>query len=149
MKLATTAATCSLLIALFAGAALAATVSVGVTVEGGSGNDTLVGTANSDSIDGNAGNDQISGKAENDVLVGGSGKDNVSGGLGDDSIYVQGDTQRDVVVCSSGDDTAYVSSNDVVDNKRVSSIVEANSNTTSCETIVVQGGGSISSEATS
>lgn len=50
-------------------------VLVGNVINGGAGNDTIVGTTGIDVIDGGAGNDTITGGANNDVLNGGSGTD--------------------------------------------------------------------------
>jgi len=70
-----------------------------VWMEGGAGNDTLVGGAQKDKLDGGTGNDSILGGANNDtitggdgndVLDGGSGKDSVSGGMGTDIITSDG-----------------------------------------------------------
>ena len=47
----------------------------GTSLNGTSGNDTLVGTSGNDTIFGNSGNDWIEGRGGNDVLSGGSGMD--------------------------------------------------------------------------
>ena len=66
-----------------------------VVVNGGDGNDTLIGSRGDDSLDGGAGNDVIRGGAGHDTLFGNRGDDRVfgqggidelGGGLGDDRI---------------------------------------------------------------
>ncbi|WP_296611421.1 calcium-binding protein, partial [Sphingomonas sp.] len=57
--------------------------------EGGSGNDTFVGTADPEKINGNGGNDTLSGAGGNDVISGGAGADTINGGDGDDILFSQ------------------------------------------------------------
>lgn len=57
------------------------------TINGTSGDDTLVGTRASETINGGAGNDTISGGAGRDVINGGSGNDMLYGGAGKDWLY--------------------------------------------------------------
>ena len=66
-----------------------------VTVDGGAGNDKIIGGSNDDLLSGGAGddtilgmngNDSISGDDGNDVLVGGDGNDNLNGGNGRDIL---------------------------------------------------------------
>ena len=66
-----------------------------VRVEGGAGNDTLIGNAaintlwgglGNDRIDGGAGNDNLQGDDGDDVLIGGSGNDVLNGGVGIDTV---------------------------------------------------------------
>ena len=52
----------------------------GVVIDGGEGNDALVGTGNADTIIGGAGNDTITGGAGNDTITGGAGADVMTGG---------------------------------------------------------------------
>lgn len=52
----------------------------------GSGNDTIVGSANADELHGGPGNDTIGGGAGNDVLTGDSGNDILNGEAGDDTF---------------------------------------------------------------
>jgi Ca2+-binding RTX toxin-like protein len=59
---------------------------IGVTVDGGAGNDTLGGTASSDTICGGDGNDRILGRWGDDVLNSGEGSDTVNGGEGNDTV---------------------------------------------------------------
>ena len=56
------------------------------SISGGGGNDTLKGGDGNDSLNGGTGNDQLNGDAGNDVLTGGAGNDYLSGGAGDDSL---------------------------------------------------------------
>ena len=51
---------------------------------GGSGNDTITGSATADIIVGGEGNDSIAGAGGNDTLTGGAGADTLLGGLGND-----------------------------------------------------------------
>jgi len=55
-------------------------------IEGGSGNDLLVGNAGGNIIRGNGGNDDIYGLAGADVLEGGAGNDRLEGSGGDDTM---------------------------------------------------------------
>jgi Ca2+-binding RTX toxin-like protein len=55
-------------------------------VNGGSGNDIIVGDASGNVLNGNGGDDQISGGASNDSLNGGDGNDTIRGGDGNDAI---------------------------------------------------------------
>ena len=64
-------------------------------IQGGFGNDTLVGSAGAnliaggggaDAITGNAGNDTLLGDGGNDTLLGGDGNDSLRGGQGNDSM---------------------------------------------------------------
>jgi Ca2+-binding RTX toxin-like protein len=57
-----------------------------VLKSGGSGNDTLTGTAGNDSIDGGNGNDSLIGNAGNDTLIGGNGTDFLVGSAGNDLL---------------------------------------------------------------
>ncbi|WP_115559112.1 putative Ig domain-containing protein [Xanthomonas dyei] len=70
-----------------------ATFTDGVTLLGGSGNDSITGSLASDHIDGGF---------DNDVLVGGAGDDFISGGSGDDQIA--GGADNDVLSGADGND---------------------------------------------
>ena len=63
-------------------------------INGGSGNDDLVGFLGSDVINGGAGND---------IINGGGGADTLSGGAGDDTI--NGFGGNDTIIASTGNDT--------------------------------------------
>ena len=85
---------------------------VGVTIEGGNGNDTITGTINfSDMIDAGDGNDIVTvgsagvtadGGDGNDTLTGGVGADVLSGGDGNDEIH--GLTGADTIDAGNGHD---------------------------------------------
>jgi Ca2+-binding RTX toxin-like protein len=65
-------------------------------------------------VDGGAGNDRILGRSGQDVLIGGSGRDEVSGGGQDDRILTR-DGDVDVVRCGWGNaDTVLADRFDVV-----------------------------------
>ena len=70
-----------------------------LTVIGGDGNDSIVGTAFNDTVsggngddvvNGGAGNDSVAGDGGNDTLSGGSGNDQLIGGDGNDTLYSGG-----------------------------------------------------------
>lgn len=75
------------------------------TVDGGAGNDTLVGTGSADTIRGYGGNDTLYGGSGNDSLNGGTGNDRLEGGAGSDRLY--GDAGDDVLVGDAGADSLY------------------------------------------
>ncbi|WP_292103897.1 M10 family metallopeptidase C-terminal domain-containing protein [Brevundimonas sp.] len=64
----------------------------GSRLEGGGGNDTLIGDIGNDVLDGGTGND---------ILIGGLGDDIMMGGAGDDTYYV--DSIHDVVIERGGE----------------------------------------------
>ena len=68
-------------------------------IKGGNGNDVLYGRAGNDKIEGNAGNDLLDGGAGNDGLNGGYGSDALLGGTGNDLLNSK-DTCRDT--CDGG-----------------------------------------------
>jgi len=95
-----------------------------IVVLGGTGNDSLTGTAGVDVLDGNnssnqavadtdvlnglGGNDILYGRGGNDTLNGGTGDDQMTGGTGNDVYYV--DSAGDSVVEASGEGTDEVRS---------------------------------------
>jgi serralysin len=86
---------------------------VGVTglsyVDGGSGNDTIVGSNFADDLRGGTGNDTLTGGEGNDVLTGGAGTDIINAGGGDDRIIMAGtDGQSDTIAGGTGTDTVAV-----------------------------------------
>ncbi|MCA0919823.1 M10 family metallopeptidase [Pseudooceanicola nanhaiensis] len=90
------------------------TASLIENVEGGSGNDTILGNQAANVLDGNAGDDSILGgsgsdtlygKAGDDTLRGEGGADYVSGGTGNDLLY--GDGSVDTLIGGDGNDTLY------------------------------------------
>jgi Ca2+-binding RTX toxin-like protein len=64
-------------------------------------------------LEGRGGDDVLRGLGGNDRLVGGSGRDRLFGGAGNDRLLAH-DSQRDVVDCGPGRDTAIVDRKDVV-----------------------------------
>jgi len=76
-----------------------------MSIDGTSGNDTLIGTEGPDTINGLAGLDSLSGLGGDDLLDGGAGADTMLGGLGNDTFIV--DDAGDVVVenAAEGNDT--------------------------------------------
>jgi Ca2+-binding RTX toxin-like protein len=97
--------------------------SVGLSLYGGDGRDTVIGSASRDTLDGGSGadllrggggsdqilagqqNDRLEGGAGKDILIGGSGDDVVLGGSGDDAV--QGDGGNDTIIGGAGNDTIY------------------------------------------
>lgn len=78
---------------------------------GGSGNDTIFGSAVANVLSGGAGNDTLAGLAGNDVLIGGDGEDALAGGTeddhliggaGDDTLF--GNSGNDLIEGGAGDD---------------------------------------------
>jgi Ca2+-binding RTX toxin-like protein len=78
---------------------------IGATVNGGDGNDRIIGTDKADSITGGAGNDWIFARGGNDVVNGGDGNDVLLGGAGNDTIH--GDAGNDLIDGSTGDDSIF------------------------------------------
>jgi len=66
-----------------------------ITVDGGAGNDVLVGSFGDDTLSGGAGDDRINGQDGNDLILGGGGDDTVNGNRGNDTE-----------ILGAGDDTA-------------------------------------------
>ena len=73
-----------------------------VTLFGGSGNDTLIGTNSGDALNGEAGDDSITGNDGNDAINGGTGNDKLFGNAGNDSLI--GDTGNDAFDGGAGTD---------------------------------------------
>jgi Ca2+-binding RTX toxin-like protein len=63
-------------------------------LDGGAGNDVLVGGGGSSILLGGTGNDVLVGGAARDILIGGAGMDQLHGGGGDD-IVIGGSTTHD------------------------------------------------------
>jgi Ca2+-binding RTX toxin-like protein len=72
-------------------------------VNGGSGNDTLIGAEGNDYLDGREGNDYLYGREGNDTLNGGAGNDTLLGGDGNDYLY--GGEGNDTLNGGAGNDT--------------------------------------------
>lgn len=82
------------------------------TLDGGAGNDQLIGSsfmdllrgqAGNDTLDGGDGNDFLQGGAGDDQLLGGNGTDGMSGGSGADTLF--GGLGDDIAFGGSGDDS--------------------------------------------
>jgi Ca2+-binding RTX toxin-like protein len=67
---------------------------IGGSVNGGAGNDILIGNSGSDNLSGGGGNDSLYGGAGDDNLIGGAGNDLLDGGTG-----------NEMLTGSDGDDT--------------------------------------------
>lgn len=76
--------------------------STGVSVDGGSGDDTVVGGSAPDTLSGGLGNDTLSGGAGADQLIGGAGNDTLMGGAGRDNLA--GGAGNDVYIVSQSDE---------------------------------------------
>lgn len=86
-----------------------------VSINAGSGNDTLVGgdsDAGNDYISGGDGNDSVLGRAGNDIVNGGNGNDSLSGGEGKDTII--GGAGNDTIDAGAGDDLLNIGTGDTV-----------------------------------
>ncbi len=71
-------------------------------LDGGDGNDTIIGSQQRDAISGGNGADRIAGRGGNDRINGGNGNDAIDGGDGDDAIA--GGNGGDLIRGGSGDD---------------------------------------------
>lgn len=74
-----------------------------VTLNGGAGNDTLLGNQFNDVLNGDAGNDSLNGGVGDDTLGGGDGNDTLIGHTGNDSL--DGGAGADIGVGGFGDDS--------------------------------------------
>ncbi len=79
--------------------------SVRTFVDGGAGDDTLIGGSASDIFYGGEGNDRLEGGGGDDSLYGGVGTDTLIGGDGEDLLY--GQDGADTLDGGNGDDTIY------------------------------------------
>ena len=110
---------------------------IGHYVQGGSGNDTIIGTENDDTIKGGAGNDTIDGRGGNDNLDGEAGNDTILGGAGNDVIqggsgndYVDGQSGNDIVDGGTGSDVVLGGSgNDLVSGGAGDDVVDGGTGT--------------------
>ena len=89
-------------------------VGLTVTVNGGDGGDTILGSEFADSLIGGNGADSITGALADDTLEGGNGIDTIRGGVGDDSLFggdgadsITGDAGNDTVVAGNGADQVF------------------------------------------
>lgn len=76
-----------------------------VSLNGGSGNDTLIGGSFDDWFDGGSGNDILWGGSGDDTMLGGPGNDSMSGG--DDQDVVNGQAGEDSLTGGDGNDYVY------------------------------------------
>jgi len=74
-----------------------------VSVQGGLGNDTILGSAVNNFIDGGSGNDSLDCGPGNDTILGGAGDDSLYGGAGNDSLV--GGDGNDTIEGAAGADT--------------------------------------------
>jgi Ca2+-binding RTX toxin-like protein len=72
------------------------------TIHGGAGNDSIMGMGGADHLFGDAGNDQLIGGADDDTLDGGDGADLLAGEVGNDSLIGHGGS--DSIYGGKGDD---------------------------------------------
>ena len=86
-------------------------------LDGGTGNDTIVGAEGIDTISGDDGNDKISGFAGADMIKGGDGNDTITGGPGDDSVNGEGGS--DVLIWNDGDGSDLLEGGEGVDGVQV------------------------------
>lgn len=75
-------------------------------LQGGGGNDTLIGGSTIEVLEGDEGNDLLQGGGGNDTLVGGSGSDTLEGGSGDDVLTYD---SQDTISGGAGQDTLIMS----------------------------------------
>jgi len=83
---------------------------VPVVLDGGIGNDTVLGGAGDDLVFGGDDNDKLSGAAGDDDLLGGNGNDVVDGGAGADEL--SGGNGNDTVTGGTGDDIGLLGAGD-------------------------------------
>ncbi|QND63166.1 hypothetical protein HB777_04005 [Mesorhizobium loti] len=77
----------------------------GLPIAGGAGNDTLNGTGFGDTLSGGDGADTLNGYAGNDTLTGGIGTDALNGGSGNDTYVFNSGDGSDTIYDTSGTDT--------------------------------------------
>lgn len=78
-------------------------ITVPVTMRGGSGNDKLIGGGGNDKLIGGVGRDRLLGRGGDDLLIGGPGNDVLVGGSGNDIL--RGGSGRDTLLPGSGHDS--------------------------------------------
>jgi len=85
---------------------------IGLTIDGGDGNDNLTGGNGNDTIKGMVGNDTIRGGNGNDVIDGGTGCDMLYGDAGNDTLYAR-EKAVDTLDGGAGIDSAKCDKTDV------------------------------------
>lgn len=76
-----------------------------VEVQGGDGEDLIIGSSGIDALLGNGGDDTIFGGEGNDFLFGGAGNDWMNGGTGDDRYIIEDVVSEDTIEDDGGIDT--------------------------------------------
>ncbi len=86
---------------------------IGLTIDGGAGNDTITGSQGDDTLDGGDGNDKVTGGRGNDFADLGAGDDTFTWNPGDGSDTVLGGTGTDTLVFngSNAAETMQISAN--------------------------------------
>lgn len=84
-----------------------------LTVNGGSGNDTLLGSNGIDTLNGGDDIDFLDGQQANDIILAGNGDDTIQWDPGDGSDVVEGQQGTDTLIfnCSAGNEAIAASSN--------------------------------------
>jgi hypothetical protein len=85
--------------------AIAGSVQVPTTLNGGPGRDLLQGGGGADKLVGGSGNDVLAGSGGGDAIYGGSGNDVLNGGSGNDALW--GGSGRDVLHPGGGNDSLH------------------------------------------
>ena len=85
----------------------------GVTIDGGTGNDTLTGGPAYDQLFGDSGDDRLFANGGGGNIVGGFGRDLIEGGNGSDLLQGFGDNVVDTLVGGAGTDRGIVDSVDL------------------------------------
>ena len=86
------------------------------TINGGNGNDLLVGGTGNDTINGGNGDDNLDGGTGNDTLIGDSGNDLLTGGKGADTFVLSNSSGFDRITdFSNGNDVIDLSATDFED----------------------------------
>ncbi len=85
-----------------------------VAINGGSGDDTIIGSIGDDFINGGAGNDRLQGGEGADTINGGGGNNVLNGGGGDDILLVDTKTSLNTYLGGAGFDTIQANIDDAV-----------------------------------
>ena len=108
---------------------------IGLTIDGGVGNDVITGSAGNDTLIGGDGNDTVTGGAGNDTAFLGAGNDQFTWNPGDGNDAIEGQDGTDtvifngskaadtIVVAPNGGDVVVVGSNGSVDVNGVENLV--------------------------